>query len=379
MAQGPRVLSLAQALQAPFDTLIDVRSPAEFAEDHLPGAVNWPVLDDDERARVGTLYVNDSPLAARKLGAALVASNIGSLLLAHVQDRPRDWRPLVYCWRGGQRSGSLSLVLAQVGFHTLQLQGGYKAFRAGVRADLEGPGGLPARLRYRVLCGRTGSGKTRLLHALQAAGAQVLDLEGLARHRGSVLGALPGDVQPSQKHFETRLWQTLSGFDPARPVFTESESARIGRLRVPPALLNALQSRSDCLQLDTDDEARIALLLDDYRAITTDAEALCRLLDGLAELRGRDAVRRWQALARGGQWAELIGALMREHYDPLYQRSMQRAFPALTQAPRLALQRADAAELQQAARALLSASAGAEAAPAVKAAMDANPRPDNTA
>ena len=353
MANAVMKMTVDEALApgAAFDTLIDARSPAEFADDHLPGAVNWPTLDDAERARVGTLYVQDSPLAARKVGAALAARNIARHLEAHLADKPREWRPLVYCWRGGQRSGSLALVLAQIGFRTAQLQGGYKAFRARVRADLDT---LPARLAYRVLCGRTGSGKTRLLQALRQAGAQVLDLEGLARHRGSILGGLPGQPQPSQKRFDTLVWQALSGFDAARPVFVESESAKIGSLRVPEALLAAMHGHGQPLRVATADAARIALLLDDYRVSTLDPEPLCRLLDGLVELRGRERVAHWQALARAGRWPELVGLLMAEHYDPLYERSMKRSYPGLAQAPRIELARGDDAELAAAAQALIA-------------------------
>jgi len=353
MANAVLKVTVDEALApgAGFDTLIDARSPAEFAEDHLPGAVNWPTLDDAERDRVGTLYVQDSPLAARKVGAALAARNIARHLDAHLADRPREWRPLVYCWRGGQRSGSLALVLAQIGFRTAQLQGGYKAFRARVRADLDA---RPARFAYRVLCGRTGSGKTRLLQALHEAGAQVLDLEGLARHRGSILGGMPGLPQPTQKRFDTLVWQALSGFDAARPVYVESESAKIGSLRVPQALLAAMHGHGQPLRIATADAARITMLLDDYRDSTLDPEPLCRLLDGLVELRGRERVAHWQALARAGRWPELVGRLMAEHYDPLYERSMQRSYPGLAQAPRIDLARGDAAEMAAAAQALIA-------------------------
>ena len=203
---------------------------AEFAEDHLPGAVNWPVLDDEQRRIVGTLYKQVSPLQARKVGAAMVARNIADHLERWVADQPREWQPLVYCWRGGQRSGTLAWFLSQIGFRTGQLQGGYKAFRARVRDELQT---LPQRHRFQVLCGRTGSGKTRLLHALAEQGAQMLDLEGLAGHRGSVLGALPGRAQPSQKRFDTLCWQALRGFDATRPVFVEGESRKIGRCACP--------------------------------------------------------------------------------------------------------------------------------------------------
>lgn len=228
-----------------FDAIVDARSPAEFAEDRLPGAVNWPTLDDGERQVVGTIYKQTSPFDARKLGAAMASRNIATHIERELADKARDWQPLVYCWRGGQRSGSLALVLGQIGFRVHLLAGGYRAFRKSVIAALET---LPAALELRVICGTTGSGKSRLLAALAGAGAQVLDLEGLACHRGSVLGLAPGDEQPGQKAFETRLWHALRGLDPARPVFVESESRQVGRLRVPDALLQRMRAGA-CLRL----------------------------------------------------------------------------------------------------------------------------------
>jgi len=329
-----------------FDAVIDARSPAEFAEDHLPGAVNWPVLDDEQRRIVGTLYKQVSPLQARKLGAAMVARNVADHLDRWMADKPREWRPLVYCWRGGQRSGSLAWFLGQIGFRTAQLQGGYKAFRAVVRDDLQT---LPQRFRFQVLCGRTGSGKTRLLHALAAQGAQTLDLEGLARHRGSVLGALPGSPQPSQKHFDTVCWHALRNLDAQRPVFVEGESRKIGVLRVPEALIQQLREHGQCIRVELDDAARLQLLLQEYGHFADDTEGFCRLLDGLVELRGRDTVKTWQALARSGQWAEVFAALMQRHYDPLYERSFDASYRQLPQATVVALPDAEAATLQQAA------------------------------
>ena len=353
MAALPQPVAVDAALAdpLPYDTLIDARSPAEFAEDHLPGAVNWPVLNDDERATVGTLYVQTSPLEARKLGAALVSRNIADLLDIHVRDKPREWRPLVYCWRGGQRSGSLALVLSQIGFRTGQLQGGYKAFRARVRDDLAQ---RPAQFTYRVLCGRTGSGKTRLLQALREAGAQVLDLEGLAHHRGSILGGMAGLPQPTQKHFDTRVWQALAGFSPAQPVFVESESAKIGSLRVPEAVLKAMHAQGHVVRIHASDEARTAMLLDDYRDSMRNPEPLCQLFEHLIELQGRERVSHWQAQARGGQWPELIGELMALHYDPLYERSMKRSYPMLDRASRIELPTGDAADLARAAQQVLA-------------------------
>jgi tRNA 2-selenouridine synthase len=339
---------------ADFDAVIDVRSPAEFAEDHLPGAVNWPVLDDDQRRIVGTLYVQTSALAARKVGAAMVARNIADHLDRWIADTPREWQPLVYCWRGGQRSGALAWFLDQIGFRTARLHGGYKGFRAVVRQDLTD---WPARFDFRVLAGRTGSGKTRLLQALAAEGAQVLDLEALAAHRGSILGGLPGQPQPAQKHFDSRLWQALRGLDPTRPVYVESESKKIGRLQLPDALIGRLHQQGQVLRVEMDDVARVQLLLEDYGFFAQDTERFCQLLDGLVTLRGRETVGRWQALARAGAWAEVFGQMMVEHYDPLYLRSIDRHFAGFAAAPRVTLADGGPASLRSAALALLGASA----------------------
>ena len=337
---------------ARFDAVIDARSPAEFDDDHLPGAVNWPVLDNDQRRIVGTLYVQDSPLQARKVGAAMVARNIADHLDRWVSGQAREWQPLVYCWRGGQRSGTLAWFLDQVGFRTARLQGGYKGFRTLVRDELSK---LPERFEWRVLAGRTGSGKTRLLHALAAEGAQVLDLEALARHRGSILGGLPGQPQPTQKRFDTLVWQALTGFDTGRPVFVESESKKIGALQVPEALIERMHRNSRCVRLDMNDAARVQLLLQEYGFFAGEPERFCSLLDGLTELRGRQAVGRWQALARSGQWAEVFGELMHEHYDPLYLRSIDRNYTGFAEAEPLSLADGSQAVLQAAAHALLAA------------------------
>lgn len=333
-----------------FSAVIDVRSPGEFAEDHLPGALNWPVLDNDERRIVGTLYKQD-PLEARKLGAAMVARNIARHLDTHRPMMQKHWRPLVYCWRGGQRSGAMNWFLNQIGFKSLQLVGGYKAFRGEVLKTL---GEQPGRFDFVVLCGRTGSGKTRLLQALAAAGAQTLDLEALARHRGSVLGALPDQPQPSQKAFDTALWQALVRLDPARPVFVESESRKIGGVQLPEALHLRLRQHGRCVWIDMAEAGRVQLLLEDYAHFKTDPEGFNALIAGLATLRGRERVERWQGMARGGQWAELFGELMREHYDPGYERSLTNHFPQLAAAPRVRLEDASVSSTGSAVNALLA-------------------------
>ena len=305
-----------------FDAVIDARSESEYALDRLPGAINWPSLHDDERARVGTLYKQVNPFEARKLGAVLVARNVAAHIEREALDKPKHWQPLVYCWRGGQRSGALALILGQIGFRVHLIEGGYKAFRAAMLAD------LPARaerLHYRVVCGPTGSGKTRLLHALQRAGAQVLDLEALAQHRASVLGLIPGQPQPSQKQFEMRVWQALRGFDPTRPVYVEAESKKVGNCTLPDALIEAMRA-SPCLRVDLPDDERVALLLEDYPFFVSDPAFFCRRLDTLAALRGRAVVDDWKAQVAAGQTEAVVRALLALHYDPGYAQSTRRNF-----------------------------------------------------
>jgi tRNA 2-selenouridine synthase len=334
---------------AEFDSVIDARSPAEYADDRLPGAVNWPVLDDDERREVGTGYKQVSAFDARKRGATLVARRIAEHLERHVQDKPRDWTPLVYCWRGGQRSGTLAWFLGQIGFRTFVLEGGYKAYREQVRERLQA---LPASFDFTVIAGRTGSGKTRLLQALAAEGAQVLDLEGLARHRGSVLGGLPHEPQPTQKAFDSAVWHTLQRFNPRAPVFVESESRKIGALAVPEALLARMREQSRCVVVEMPDAQRLELLLDEYGFFASQLERFCAHVDTLVDLRGKARVEQWKALARGGRWAEVFDALMREHYDPLYRRSLQRNYAHIAQADVIELRDGGPAALRDAAQGL---------------------------
>ena len=314
-------LTLAQLRE--FDAVLDARSPAEFGDDHLPGAVNVPVLDDAERARVGTIYKQQSAFEAKRAGAPLVARNIARHVETLFAERPRTWRPLVYCWRGGGRSGSLVHVLRQVGWDAQRLEGGYKAFRRQVVADLEE---MPRGLRFHVICGATGSGKSRLLEALAQAGAQVLDLEVLAAHRGSVLGELPDAPQPTQKSFETALWTALSGFDPARAVFVESESKKVGNLRVPEALIAHMRA-SRCLRLEVDTPERVALLMEDYAHFVARPDALAEKLDCLKSLHGAERIAQWKTHLAQGAWEPLVRDLLENHYDPAYRRSLGRNYP----------------------------------------------------
>jgi tRNA 2-selenouridine synthase len=335
---------------ADFTDVIDVRSPAEFAEDHVPGALSFPVLSDEERAAVGTLHAQASAFDAKKLGAALIARNIAGIVLA-LCERPREFAPLVYCWRGGQRSRSLAHVLNEIGWRAAQLEGGYRAYRRHVVTAL---GALPARLPYRVICGLTGSGKSRLLAALAQEGAQTLDLEGLAKHRGSLLGDLPGDPQPSQKMFESMLLRALERLDPAQVVFVESESKKIGRLQVPDALLASMRA-SPCVRVDLARPLRVALLRDEYAHFLADPSLLAERLAPLLPLRGRATLERWNALAAARDFDALVEDLLDQHYDPIYAQSMERNFPRATGAVAVAPAGIDVAAYRAAARQAIAA------------------------
>lgn len=321
---NPRIVSVQEACGqiSEWSDILDARSPAEFEEDHLPGAVSVPVLDNDQRALVGTQYKQDSFLA-RKIGAALVARNIAQHLQTALAHHDRDWAPLVYCWRGGQRSQSLATVLARVGWKVALLDGGYKAFRGHVLETLPL---LVHPLQFQVVCGVTGSGKTQFLRALKTAGHQVLDLEHLAAHRGSLLGALPGAPQPSQKQFETRIWASLRQFDPLRPVFVESESKKVGNVQVPEALMARIRE-SDCITLELDTQHRIELLCAEYAHFFQQPEGLKQQLEKLHALVGANQVAQWAQQVDRAAWPELVESLLALHYDPSYLRSIDRNFP----------------------------------------------------
>ncbi len=321
---------MATPLGAPggFSTIIDARSEDEFALDHLPGAVNWPSLNNEERIVIGTMYKQVSAFEAQKHGAALVAANIARHIQREVLPLPRTWQPLIYCWRGGKRSGSLAMVLGQIGFKIHLIEGGYKAFRAALLASIPE---LVAPIQWRVVCGPTGSGKTRLLHALAAEGAQVLDLEGLANHRSSVLGHIPGVPQPSQKHFDTLVWSALKGFDTSRPVYVESESRKVGNLSVPEVLMLSMRE-SPCLDLRLSDDERVALLMEDYDFFVKDPDYFCKRLDALVDRRGRAVVEAWKTQVMAGHNEPVVRELLTLHYDPGYAESTRRNFKQFGQA-----------------------------------------------
>lgn len=314
---------------ADYSEIIDVRSEGEFAHDRIPGAINLPVLNNEERAEVGTIY-KQSPFTARKIGAALVYKNLSRHLSEHFANKEKDYRPLVYCWRGGQRSNSMAWVLSQIGWRVTVLEGGYKTYRACVREQLQQ---LPLNFTYQILRGKTGSGKTYILRQMQQRGAQVLDLENLANHRGSVLGEEWDDqplAQPSQKYFESLLLQQLRSFNANAPVWVESESNKIGKVYLPQALWLKMK-QADCIEIQVAIAARVGFLLSQYPHLIAHPDILKVKLGSLKERYGKQKIVQWYQFIDRQQWTILFEDLLLSHYDPTYLHSMQRDYPKLKQ------------------------------------------------
>ncbi|MBD9525984.1 tRNA 2-selenouridine(34) synthase MnmH [Paracoccus sp. PAR01] len=313
-----RLKSLSDPALAGFDTIIDTRAPSEFLEDHLPGAINLPVLSDDERAQVGTIYKQVSPFDARKIGGALVAANAARHIAGPLSGFGGGWKPLVYCWRGGQRSGAFATILSQIGWRVGRIEGGYKAWRALVVARVEAPVAPPVI----VLDGNTGSAKTEILLRLAKRGHQVIDLEGLANHRGSLFGAMPGG-QPSQKLFESRLAMSLEGLDPTRPLLVEAESSRIGEVNLPRGIWQAIIA-APRIRLAVPVQARAAYTAQSYADACADPRRLTRIVDSLRPLHPGDHIDGWLRMIDSADWVALSAGLMRDHYDPRYEKHRAR-------------------------------------------------------
>lgn len=312
-----------------FEDIIDVRSPSEYAEDHIPGAINCPVLSDEERIQIGTLYKQVSPFEAKKLGAAYIAKRIAQHIETLFIGKPKEWKPLIYCWRGGKRSGSMTYILRQIGWNAHILDGGYKSYRRDVVSQLNT---LSPQFKYQVITGMTGSGKSKVLERLSELGAQVLDLESLAQHKGSVLGNLPESPQPSQKMFETLLLLELQKFDPNQKVFVEAESRKIGCLHVPDALLNSMR-QSPCSKIEATIDARVAFLIDDYPYFIEQPDNLIHTIGFLKELHGKEKLDHWRDLVLQKEWKQLVRELLEQHYDALYKRSQNSNYVNYEQAP----------------------------------------------
>ncbi len=310
-----KLTELNALAEAGFDAVIDVRAPSEYAEDHVPGAINLPVLSDDERAEVGTIYKQESPFKARKIGAALVAKNAARHIEGPLAAFEGGWRPLVYCWRGGQRSGSFATILSQIGWRVEVLEGGYKSYRRKVVDCL-----YERELSSEVILldGNTGTAKTDVIRRLPAHGVQAIDLEGLAAHRGSALGGQGN--QPGQKAFESALARAISKLDPSKPVVLEAESSRIGRLNLPPALFEAMKTARR-IEVTASVDERSHYLCTAYKDLVADTGDLCERLRRLTALQGRERVDGWIALAKAGDHKTLAADLIRHHYDPRYAKA----------------------------------------------------------
>lgn len=304
-----------------FDSIIDARTPTEFAYDHLPHAINLPVLSNEERHEVGTLY-KQSPFLGRQRGATLIARNIAQHIESTLSTYPSSWRPLIYCWRGGKRSGAFAHILRQIGWSSGQLQGGYKSYRREVIQTLET---LPAQCRFVVIGGPTGSRKTQLLNTLATQGAQVFDLESLAEHKGSLLGGHPEHPQPSQPQFENRLSQALSNMNLERVIFVESESRRIGSCHLPTTLITAIRA-SRMILLDSPLSSRVSYILDDYQSILSHPRELMNKILALQPFHSQSQMTTWQIMAENQDWSALAKSLMANHYDPIYQKSLAKNY-----------------------------------------------------
>ena len=302
------------------DMFIDVRSPAEFAKDHIPGAINMPVLNNEERAKVGRIYKQINAFQARRYGGALVAGNISQHILNYLQNKPAEFRPLIYCWRGGQRSHSFARICSDIGWRTYVLEGGYTSYRKNVLIGLETEA---PHLKPILISGPTGTGKTRLLHYIKEGGAQILDLEALANHRGSLLGLTPGEKQPNQKYFETKLYHEIKLLDYNKYVFIEAESSKIGELQIPQSVFKIMKS-APLIEIEMSAENRAEFLIKEYLYLQSHPQALYKLFDAMVYRHGVKKIDQWRLLADKKDWQELANELIMSHYDPAYKSSSMR-------------------------------------------------------
>ena len=302
------------------DMIIDVRSPSEYAEDHILGAVNMPVLNNEERAEVGTIYKQINAFQARRYGGALVARNISRHILTNLQNMSVEFKPLIYCWRGGQRSNSFARICSDIGWRTYVLEGGYKAYRRNVLKGLENDA---PKIKPILISGPTGTGKTRLLHYIKEEGAQILDLEALANHRGSLLGLTPGETQPNQKYFETKLHNEIMFLDFNKPVFIEAESSKIGELQIPQPLFKIMKS-APLIEIEMSTQNRAEFLIKEYVYLQSHPQSLYKLFDAMVYRHGVKKTDHWRLLADKKDWQELAIELITFHYDPAYKGSSMR-------------------------------------------------------
>lgn len=297
--------------------IVDVRAPAEYQQGHLPGARNLPLFSDEQRAAVGTTYKQQGRQAAVQLGLELVGPRLGELAaqLTAWAGEAEDGAPLrLHCWRGGMRSESVAWLAGQLDLPVLLLEGGYKAFRRWVLALFE------TRWPIHLLGGRTGSGKTDLLLALAEQGAAVIDLEGLAHHRGSSFGNLGMPPQPSTEHYENRIAMVLHGYRNAHQIWLEAESVQVGRCRIPAGLWKQMQ-QAPMLEVQRPLEERLEQLVSVYGVQEPQAlhEATLRIARRLGPQRTAAAL---EAIEQS-RWADAARQML-DYYDRCYDHELER-------------------------------------------------------
>ena len=297
-----------------FDTIIDVRSPSEFEADHIVGAINCPVLSDLEREKVGTIYKKESTFKAKIIGSSLTARNIAKHIEEKFAEFQGSWQPLVYCWRGGQRSKAFAIILSEVGWRTQQLEGGYKEYRNHV---LEYINTIGSKLKIILISGKTGSAKTKILHSIAQQGGQILDLEGLANHKGSLLGKIPNLKQPSQKFFESKLYYQLKKLNLKKEIFVEAESSKIVNIHIPKTIW-AKMIVSPRIEIKADIQLRSNFLVKDYEYMCKNPELINPLIFGLRKRLSKKLVDSWKELINQKQWRQLTTSFLENHYDPSY-------------------------------------------------------------
>ena len=297
-----------------FDTIIDVRSPLEFAEDHIVGAINCPVLSDLERQKVGTIYKKESSFKAKIIGSSLTAKNIAFHIENNFMEKKGSWQPLIYCWRGGQRSKAFSIVLSEVGWRTNQLKGGYKEYRNQVINFLDNIG---PKLKITLISGKTGSAKTKILKSIENEGGQILDLEGLANHKGSLLGKIPDLIQPSQKFFESLIFNKIQNLNLKDKIYIEAESSKIGNIHIPKSIWKKMIN-SPRIEISANIELRAKFLVSDYDYMCNDPTLINPIIKGLKNRLSKELFDEWTNLIDRKKWFDLTKSFLENHYDPSY-------------------------------------------------------------